>query len=88
MLNCCIQLNYLISSAIRAKRKLFISSTEQEQLDQENLCLFFLNNLSATTYTTPHPIPTDMPFEFKRLQFSVRLGFAMSINKAQGQSLK
>ena len=33
-------------------------------------------------------IPTDMPFEFKRLQFPVRLAFAMSINKAQGQSLK
>ena len=33
-------------------------------------------------------IPNDMPFEFKRLQFPVRLSFAMSINKAQGQSLK
>ena len=33
-------------------------------------------------------IPTDMPFEFKRLQFPVRLAFAMSINKAQRQSLK
>jgi hypothetical protein len=33
-------------------------------------------------------IPTDMPFDFKRLQFPVRLAFAMSINKAQGQSLK
>jgi hypothetical protein len=33
-------------------------------------------------------VPTDMPFEFKRLQFPVRLAFAMSINKAQGQSLK
>ncbi|CAF4685154.1 unnamed protein product [Rotaria sp. Silwood2] len=32
--------------------------------------------------------PTDMPFQFKRLQFPVRLAFAMSINKAQGQSLK
>jgi ATP-dependent DNA helicase PIF1 len=31
---------------------------------------------------------TDMPFTFKRLQFPVRLAFAMSINKAQGQSLK
>ncbi len=33
-------------------------------------------------------IPTDMPFEFKRLQFPVRLAFAVCINKAQGQSLK
>ncbi|GFU70857.1 ATP-dependent DNA helicase [Trichonephila clavipes] len=33
-------------------------------------------------------IPTDMPFEFKRLQFPVRLAFTMTINKAQGQSLQ
>lgn len=33
-------------------------------------------------------IPNDLPFEFKRLQFPIRLAFAMSINKAQGQSLK
>ncbi|CAJ0963288.1 unnamed protein product [Ranitomeya imitator] len=29
-------------------------------------------------------IPSDLPFDFKRLQFPVRLAFAMSINKAQG----
>ncbi|CAM1292288.1 Uncharacterised protein r2_g144 [Pycnogonum litorale] len=33
-------------------------------------------------------IPPDMLFEFKRPQFPVRVSFAMSINKAQGQSLK
>jgi ATP-dependent DNA helicase PIF1 len=33
-------------------------------------------------------IPNDMPFDFKRLQFPVRLAFAMTINKAQGQSLR
>ncbi|XP_073511472.1 ATP-dependent DNA helicase PIF1-like [Phyllobates terribilis] len=33
-------------------------------------------------------IPSDLPFDFKRLQFPIRLAFAMSINKAQGQSLK
>ena len=33
-------------------------------------------------------LPTDMPFQFKRLQFPVRLAFAMTINKAQGQSLQ
>lgn len=32
-------------------------------------------------------IPNDLPFDFKRLQFPVRLAFAMSINKSQGQSL-
>lgn len=33
-------------------------------------------------------IPSDVPFQFKRLQFPVRLAFAMTINKAQGQSLE
>ncbi|GBP40855.1 ATP-dependent DNA helicase pif1 [Eumeta japonica] len=32
-------------------------------------------------------IPTDMPFEFKLLQYPVRLSFAMSINEVQGQTL-
>ncbi|CAH1709408.1 unnamed protein product [Aphis gossypii] len=32
-------------------------------------------------------IPTDVPFEFKRLQFPLRLAFAMTIKKSQGQSL-
>ncbi|KIH43492.1 hypothetical protein ANCDUO_26501 [Ancylostoma duodenale] len=32
-------------------------------------------------------IPTDMLFDFKRLQFPVRLAFAITKNKAQGQSL-
>jgi ATP-dependent DNA helicase PIF1 len=33
-------------------------------------------------------IPTDMPFEFKRLQFPVQLAFAMTIIKAQGHRYK
>ncbi|GFT86610.1 ATP-dependent DNA helicase pif1 [Trichonephila clavipes] len=33
-------------------------------------------------------IPTDTPFKFKRLQFPIRLAFAITINKAQGQSLE
>jgi ATP-dependent DNA helicase PIF1 len=32
-------------------------------------------------------IPNDMTFDLKRLQFPVRLTFAMSINKFQGRSL-
>ncbi|ESO11894.1 hypothetical protein HELRODRAFT_71363 [Helobdella robusta] len=33
-------------------------------------------------------IPTDLPFDFKRLKFPVRLAFAMTLNKSQGQSLE
>ena len=33
-------------------------------------------------------IPENYPFKFKRTQFPVKLCFAMSINKSQGQTLK
>jgi len=33
-------------------------------------------------------IPTDLPFQFKRVQFPVRLALAMTVNKSQGRSLE
>ena len=44
---------------------------------------------SSESVFIPHIplIPTDMPSEFKRLQFPVCRAFAMTVNKAQGQSL-
>ena len=33
-------------------------------------------------------IPTETPFQFKRLQFPIRLAFAVTINKTEGQSLE
>ena len=59
-----------------------------------------LNNvIEATVMTGPSAgnnvfipripiIPSDLTFHFKRLQFPVRLSFAITINKAQGQMLK
>jgi ATP-dependent DNA helicase PIF1 len=32
-------------------------------------------------------ISTDVPIQFKRLQFPIRLTFAMAINKSQGQTM-
>ena len=31
--------------------------------------------------------PTDAPIQFKRLQFPIRLAFAMTTNKSQGQPM-
>ena len=33
-------------------------------------------------------IPSNYPFEFKRTQFPIKVCFAVTINKSQGQSLK
>ena len=57
------------------------------------------NLIEATILTGPYEgeavlipripmIPTDLLFQFKRLQFPIRLAFATTINKAQGQSLE
>uniref|UniRef100_A0A0L8G5E2 ATP-dependent DNA helicase n=1 Tax=Octopus bimaculoides TaxID=37653 RepID=A0A0L8G5E2_OCTBM len=33
-------------------------------------------------------IPSNVPFQFKRLQFPIQVSFAISINTSQGQTLK
>jgi hypothetical protein len=33
-------------------------------------------------------VPNDLPFTFKRIQFSVKVSFAKTISKAQGKTFK
>ena len=41
------------------------------------------------TYISRMPLePSDCPYPMRRLQFPLRLSFAMTINKSQGQSLQ
>ena len=42
----------------------------------------FIPKLSLT------PSDTDLPFRLRRIQFPVRLAYAMTINKSQGQTLE
>ena len=47
------------------------------------------NSLGRDVFIPRIPlIPSNMPFQFKRLQFPVKVCFGMTINKAQGQTLK
>ncbi|GBN79122.1 hypothetical protein AVEN_39139-1 [Araneus ventricosus] len=47
------------------------------------------NNKGESVFTPRIPrILTDMPFEFKSLQFPIRLTFSITINNTQDESLK
>lgn len=45
--------------------------------------------MSSRTFLLPQfpIIPTDMPIEFKRVQFPIIVAFAMTINKPQDQTI-
>ena len=47
----------------------------------------FFGNTHCIPRIALYPNDSNLPFKFKRLQFPVRLAFAMSINKSQGQTL-
>ena len=45
-------------------------------------------NMQETWFSYPSSSTADLPFDFQRTQFPLRLAFAITINKAQGQTLK
>ncbi|XP_055308166.1 ATP-dependent DNA helicase pif1-like [Sitodiplosis mosellana] len=78
----------------------FLNSVDVPGLPPHNLRLKLMKNVIEATILkgkfkgedvliSPIPmIPTDMPFSFKRLQFPIRIAFAITINKSQGQSME
>ena len=66
------QLNSLMPYAIRSKLKLLISGSEQEQLDQEDLCQFF-NHLSTTAATNSNVETTLVKRSYIEQQYSFEL---------------
>lgn len=53
-------------------------------------CIILTGNAAGELVLIPRIplITTDLPFQFKRLQFPVKCCFAMTINKAQGQTMR
>ena len=47
------------------------------------------NGTDETVFTPRIPmILSELPFQFKQLQYPIKLTFGMTINKAQGQTLR
>ncbi len=67
------QLNYLMPYAIRSKLKLLISGTEQEQLEQEDLCQFFNNLSNPKTTTTSNSETTFLKRSYIEKQYPFQL---------------
>ena len=68
------QLNNLMPYAVRSKLKLLISGTEQEQLDQDDLCRFF-NHLSATATTNTDTTFVQRSYMEKQYPFELATFF-------------
>ena len=47
------------------------------------------NGTGETVFIPRIPMaPSELPFQFKRLRFPIKLAFGMTTNKAQGQTLR
>lgn len=77
---------------IRAAETLSQSHTRLRDMAEYNVVQATIITGSAKGETVLIPripiIPTNLPFQFKRLQFPLKVAFSISINKSQGQTLK
>jgi ATP-dependent exoDNAse (exonuclease V), alpha subunit - helicase superfamily I member len=53
-------------------------------------CTILTSNSTGETVFIPRipMIPAELPFQFQRLQFPIKLAFGITINKARGQTLR
>ncbi|XP_074323586.1 uncharacterized protein LOC141660499 [Apium graveolens] len=60
---------------------------EKNSIECEILCGSHVGTKHLIPRIEMIPSDTNWPFEFKRVQFSIQICYAMTINKSQGQSL-
>ena len=68
--------------------RLCVAHISQRVVECQILSGKYINNMVMIPRILLSPSSTaELPFEFRRTQFPLRLAFAMTINKAQGQTL-
>src|SRR5438046_4609410 len=68
--------------------RLHVAHISQRVVECQILSGKYINNMVMIPWILLSPSSTaELPFEFRRTQFHLRLAFAMTINKAQGQTL-
>ena len=68
--------------------RLVITQMTNRVIEARILCGNHAGELAFIPRITLIPSNSELPFIFKRRQFPIRVAFAMTINKAQGQSVK
>ncbi|GFU71533.1 ATP-dependent DNA helicase [Trichonephila clavipes] len=65
----------------------FLNSLDLPGMPPHNLQLKVGSPIILLRNLNPPRLCNDVPIQFKRIQFPIRLAFAMTINKSQGQTM-
>ncbi|CAG8521646.1 11109_t:CDS:2 [Scutellospora calospora] len=68
--------------------RLVITCLADRIIEARIICGDHAGELTFIARITLNPSTTELPFTFKRRQFPIRVAYAMTINKSQGQSIK
>ncbi|CAG8789101.1 43057_t:CDS:2 [Gigaspora margarita] len=86
-------INQIILNILSGNQRIYDSADstiieEDRVIEARILCGDYAGQLTFIPCITLNPSTTELPIVFKRRQFPVRVAYAMTINKSQGQSVK